>query len=51
VLKNSGKSCELLELSIKFSGGNKNHVVVLSIPDWGVTQFAEGRDRKKMQRD
>ena len=24
------------------------YVVVLSIPDWGVTPFAEGRDRKKI---
>ncbi|MFI5135924.1 MAG: GDSL-type esterase/lipase family protein, partial [Chitinophagales bacterium] len=39
---------ELLELAIKFSGGKSNHVIVLSIPDWGVTPFAEGRDRKKI---
>jgi len=39
---------ELLELAIKFSGGNTNHVIVLSIPDWGATAFAEGRDRKKI---
>lgn len=38
----------LLELSVKFSGGKNSHVVVLSIPDWGVTAFAEGRDRKKI---
>jgi hypothetical protein len=39
---------ELLELAIKFSGDKKNNVIVLSIPDWGVTPFAEGRDRKKI---
>jgi lysophospholipase L1-like esterase len=39
---------ELLGLSIRFSGGKKDHVIVLSIPDWGVTPFAEGRDRKKI---
>jgi lysophospholipase L1-like esterase len=38
---------ELLELAIKFSGGKADHVIVLSIPDWGVTNFAEGSDRKK----
>ncbi len=39
---------ELLDLAVKFSGGQKDHVIVLSIPDWGVTPFAEGRDRKKI---
>jgi lysophospholipase L1-like esterase len=34
----------LLEKSIAFTG-NPDHVFVLSIPDWGVTPFAEGRDR------
>ena len=38
----------LLDLAIKFSGNKSNHVIVLSIPDWGVTKFAEGRDRKKI---
>lgn len=35
---------ELLKKSIAFAG-NPEHVFVLSIPDWGVTPFAEGRDR------
>ncbi|HYV92348.1 MAG TPA: GDSL-type esterase/lipase family protein [Chitinophagales bacterium] len=39
---------ELLELAIKFSGGKATHVIVLSIPDWGATPFAEGSDRKKI---
>jgi len=36
----------LLERAIGFAGGNPRHVVVLSIPDWGITPFAvrEGRD-------
>jgi lysophospholipase L1-like esterase len=38
----------LLNKSIAFAGGNKKHVFVLSIPDWGATPFAEGRDRKKI---
>ena len=39
---------ELLERAINFAGGNPNHVFVLSVPDWGVTPFAEGRDREKI---
>ena len=35
----------LLGQAIQFVGGNPNRVVVLSIPDWSVTPFAEGRDR------
>ena len=35
----------LLQKAIAFSGGNNRQVFVLSIPDWGVTPFAEGRDR------
>lgn len=38
----------LLEQAIAFAGGKNNRVFVLSIPDWGVTPFAEGRDRKKI---
>lgn len=38
----------LLEQAIQFAGGNTNRVIVLSIPDWGVTSFAEGSDRKKI---
>jgi lysophospholipase L1-like esterase len=39
---------ELLDIAKKFAGGESNHVIVLSIPDWGVTPFAEGRSRKKI---
>jgi len=35
----------LLRQAITFAGGSAQHVFVLSIPDWGVTPFAEGRDR------
>ena len=38
----------LLKQAISFAGNNTDHVIVLSIPDWGVTPFAEGRDRKKI---
>ena len=35
----------LLQQSIKFAGQNPSHVFVLSIPDWGVTPYANGRDQ------
>jgi lysophospholipase L1-like esterase len=36
---------DLLNQAIAFAKGNPDHVFVLSIPDWGVTPFAEGKDR------
>jgi lysophospholipase L1-like esterase len=39
---------ELLQLSIELAGKNPARVFVLSIPDWGVTPFAGGRDRKRI---
>ena len=38
----------LLKRAIGFAGGRPAHVVVVSIPDWGVTPFAAGRDAKKI---
>jgi len=35
----------LLTAAIAAAGGRSEHVIVLSIPDWGVTPFAEGADR------
>ncbi|HEY0895339.1 MAG TPA: SGNH/GDSL hydrolase family protein [Sphingobacteriaceae bacterium] len=35
----------LLGLAIDFAGGNKERVIVISIPDWGVTPFASGDQR------
>ncbi|MGI8926600.1 MAG: GDSL-type esterase/lipase family protein [Tepidiformaceae bacterium] len=35
----------LLARAIALAGGEPSRVLVLSIPDWGVTPFAEGRDR------
>jgi lysophospholipase L1-like esterase len=35
---------QVLNTAINFAGGNKDHVFVLSIPDWGVTPFANGQD-------
>ena len=38
----------LLQDAITYAGGNTNHVIVLSIPDWGVTPFAIERDSEKI---
>jgi hypothetical protein len=35
----------LLDLSLDFVRGSTSCLFVLSIPDWGVTPFAEGRDK------
>lgn len=39
---------ELLHMAIKFARNKPQRVIVLSIPDWGVTPFAEGRDRNEI---
>jgi len=39
---------ELIDISIAFAGGDVQKFFMLSIPDWGVTPFAEGRDRDKI---
>lgn len=40
----------LLERAIAFAGGEPGRVIVLAIPDWGVTPFAiqSGRDREEI---
>lgn len=38
----------LLARAIGFAGGKASHVVVVSIPNWGQTPFAEGRDRARI---
>jgi len=42
---------QLLTQAIVFAGGKSQHVFVLSIPDWGATPFAEGRDRQTIARE
>lgn len=44
---------ELLQTAIAFAGGNKNHVFVVSIPDWSVTPFAEqsGKDLDQVRNE
>lgn len=39
---------DLLTRAVAFAGGDPGRVLVLSTPDWGVTPFAEGRDRAKI---
>lgn len=43
----------LLQRAITFARGKKNHVVVVSIPDWGITPFAvsKGSDQAKVARE
>jgi lysophospholipase L1-like esterase len=42
---------QLLNTAIAHANGNKNRVFVVSIPDWGVTPFADGRDRSQIARE
>lgn len=42
---------QLLETAIKYAGGDVRKVFVLSIPDWGATPFAEGKDRGKIAKE
>ena len=43
----------LLQRAIELAGGRPQHVIVVSIPDWGVTRFghASGRDLVKTARE
>jgi lysophospholipase L1-like esterase len=41
----------LLAGALTLSGGRARSVVVLSIPDWGVTPFAASRDRARVARE
>jgi lysophospholipase L1-like esterase len=36
---------QLLQMAIQFANNRPAHVFVLSIPDWGITPFAAGKDR------
>jgi len=44
---------KMLTKAIRFAKGNPKHVVVISIPDWGVTPFAtdRGTDREKVAKE
>lgn len=41
----------LLNKSIEYAGRNPKRVIVLSIPDWGVTPFARGQGGERIARD
>ena len=41
----------MLKKAIRFAGNRPERVVVLSIPDWSVTPFADGSDRAKIARE
>ncbi len=38
----------LLNRAVAFADGIASHVLVISIPDWGATRFANGRDRENI---
>jgi lysophospholipase L1-like esterase len=42
---------DLLRRAIRFGGGRPRRVVVVSIPDWGVTPFAADRDAAQIAAD
>jgi lysophospholipase L1-like esterase len=42
---------QLLNTAINYANGDKKHVFVISIPDWGATPFASGNDRNKVAMD
>lgn len=44
----SEEFARLLNQAIGFAGGVPQNVFVLSIPDWGATPFAEGKDRNEI---
>lgn len=39
---------QLLARAVAFAAGEADRVIVVSIPDWGATPFAEGRDRNRI---
>lgn len=41
----------LLDQAIGLAGNHPDSVVVVSIPDWGVTPFAEGRNQQQISRE
>jgi len=42
---------DLLNKAVNFADRKKKMVVVVSVPDWGVTPFAVGRDRSKISEE
>ncbi len=42
---------QLLNIAIAYTKGITTHVIVVSIPDWGITPFAEGRNREQIEQE
>ncbi len=42
---------ELLQQAIVFAGGETGNVIVISIPDWGVTPFAADRNKEMISKE
>ncbi|RYE24492.1 MAG: SGNH/GDSL hydrolase family protein [Sphingobacteriales bacterium] len=42
---------QLLDQAIAFAGGQAENVFEVSIPDWGVTPFADGKDRQEIAKE
>lgn len=42
---------QLVQRALGFAAGARERVIVISIPDWGVTPFAAGRDRDAIGRE
>ena len=42
---------QLLKQAIAFAGGENRHVFVLSVPDWGITPYASGKDRELITKE
>jgi lysophospholipase L1-like esterase len=43
-----GQFAVMLQAAIGYAGGRAGSVLVLSIPDWGATPYAAGRDRERI---
>lgn len=41
----------LLQQAIQFAGNKSDNVIVLSIPDWGVTPFAKDRNKEQIAKE
>jgi len=42
---------ELLKKSIEFANGKKEHVIIISIPDYSVTPYAKSMDTEKISKE
>lgn len=42
---------QLIDKAVQYAGGKAERVFLVSIPDWGVTPFAAGRDRQRIARE